>query len=399
MKVFLVIIFCLPNLLLGQSDSTSQYSKFEFTPKDSIALFKVNMKNKSLYEDSLKFSNKHQIRFAFVPGPVVDPLGHAGVAVLPVFAYKINPNDNVSPPSSTSALVYFSTSGSYNFGLQQSLFLKKDNWRFRMYVNWSRYYYNFYGFNVQPSEITSQTEPALIVNDQNSLTLEAYRRVYKRLYAGMKSVVENNNVYGASEVDQLMLDTSNVIRGAHQYTTISPTVFWDDRDNIYWSTKGIYALVSFTSAYSLVTENNNYRTFNWFVNHYQTLKNAHKKIILATRIAGIHNDGEIPFSKHAFYGQYIDLRGYRTGMYVNRSLMALQSELRMDVWRYINVAGFVGIGKSFYDFSKLKESEWLPAAGIGLYVKLIKEYNIRANGFVAVGKNNWNWYLSLIQSF
>jgi hypothetical protein len=397
------LYFFLANIIIvinasAQIDTVNNDHKHRliFTPKDSLGMFQFKSNKNGVYHDSLKLSVKHQIRFTILPGAVRDPIGQTGIAVLPVVTYKLNPKDSISPPSSTSLLAYVSASGSYNFGLQQSLFIKEDLWRFRLYLNTSKYFYDFYGIGKGPSDIYKSTLPIITFDKSNKVTIELFRRIYKRMYIGFKGLYDDFSVDGKTDIDDNSLDSIYIKRGAHRLLSLNPILFWDSRDDIYWSTKGIYAVVSYSNSNSLFNNKDHFETKDCILHYYKKIA---KNYVLATRFYFEENTGDVPFSYFSFYGKGLDLRGYVVGRYVNYSNISLQTELRIKTWKYLTTAVFVGTGKSYDKLSRFSKYEWLPSVGAGAYVRLIRNYNLNVNGFVAFGRESWNWYLGIVQSF
>lgn len=396
--IFSIIAFI---SIKGYAQKDSLKKKHEhrliYTPDDTDGLYTFNSNRKrGLFRDTLKLFYKHQLRFTILPGAVRDPLGQTGVAVLPVVTYKIDPKDSISPPSSTSLLAFFSFAGSYNFGLQQSLFIKEDRWRFRLYLNTSKYFYDFYGIGKGPSDIDKSTAPVITYDKSQKVTLELFRKVYKRLYVGFKGLYDEFYVDGKEADDKDNLDSIRIKRGYHRLLTLTPILFWDSRDNIYWTTKGIYAVLSYSNSNSMFSNKDHFESKDYIVHYYKKIT---RNSVLATRLSYQENAGDVPFSYMAFYGQGLDLRGYYMGKFVNYNKVVLQTELRIKTWRYLTTAVFVGTGKSYDTYKNFSKYEWLPSAGVGAYVKLIKNYNLHVNGFVAFGKESWNWYLGVVQSF
>ena len=96
------------------------------------------------------------------------------------------------------------------------------------------------------------------------------------------------------------------------------------------------------------------------------------------------------------FGSGADLRGYQTGVYRDRFLIAVQTEYRQRLTERFGVTAFVGIGSVEPDFGEWGRS--LGSIGAGLRYKLGRNsLNLRID--VARGRDDTIWYVGLREAF
>jgi hypothetical protein len=123
----------------------------------------------------------HRLSFAVVPGPVFNPSLGWGLMIVPLAMYNVDPDDEVSPGSTTAALGVATTNGSWGLGLGQKLYLARDRWRLTGGAGVASINQRFYGIGGNTGgghvEMTMQMGVA---------TLEGLRRVMPGGYAGVE---------------------------------------------------------------------------------------------------------------------------------------------------------------------------------------------------------------------
>src|SRR5690606_30472496 len=97
------------------------------------------------------------------------------------------------------------------------------------------------------------------------------------------------------------------------------------------------------------------------------------------------------------------MRGYYTGRYRDRSLLAAQTELRYRFHPRVGVAAFVGAGSTYND--GLNSARFLPSVGGGLRYFFDLEHNSSIRLDYGIGeqrpgeKRQGGFYLALSEAF
>lgn len=369
-----------------------------------LAVITVSAQQKIIDGDSiviveavLKKMNKN-MNFVIVPGPAYNSSSNLGFAILPMFTYNLNKKDTLSPPSSTSALIYFDLIGSWFLAARQNLYFNENKWRMISSIGYGDLRTKFFGIGRDTAVV--KNNQYVYINQKTFLfMLNGYRRVFSNFYAGLEYSylnvdLERDDSSSAAEEKKDGLET-----GHHIESQLSPSFIWDSRDDIFWSSKGFFSTINLHLANHLLFGDHDYFLINAFINGYHCLLPSSKKLILAWRIYFQGSWGNVPYYQLADYSKGDGYRGYTPGKYVNRSEVNAQVELRYDVWKFICITGFMGTGKIFKDISSFGQSIWLPSGGVGLYLTLIASRNIRMGMNFAVSRHDYGIYVGLNQAF
>jgi len=130
------------------------------------------------------------------------------------------------------------------------------------------------------------------------------------------------------------------------------------------------------------------------VNHYRPIRSSG---VLASRLLLEYVGGDAPFFLFPAYGANVDLRGYQTGTYRDRFLLAGQIEYRHRFTPRIGAVAFAGVGTVAPDFGSWDTS--LPSAGGGFRYVLAKENNVSLRIDYAWGRDDEQFYVGVGESF
>lgn len=120
---------------------------------------------------------------------------------------------------------------------------------------------------------------------------------------------------------------------------------------------------------------------------------------LAIQALGIFNQGAPPFKLTGQLGGSQIMRGYYSGRYRNRQMLALQAELRISVYKRLGMTAFASIGNVADDIFQLTQN--LPLAGCGLGIRYMLDKKNQANLRLdfAIGKNSTGIYFGYGEAF
>jgi outer membrane protein assembly factor BamA len=158
----------------------------------------------------------------------------------------------------------------------------------------------------------------------------------------------------------------------------------DSRDNILYPKKGLFLKTTFTY-YPKIGENS-YQMGRITVD-FRHFVPIYKGLIFAYQFSSEMNFAkEKPFQMLATIGGADIVRGVRQSNWRDDAMVALQTELRIPIWKIFKAAVFAGIG-DVYSFENFKWSVPKIGYGVGLRVNFNKSGgNIR----IDVTRNNFN---------
>jgi len=363
--------------------------------------------NKIISGDSLLLIEKtlekidRKIDFTLIPGPVYNSSTRLGFAVIPMLVYNLDKKkDTISPPSSTAALFYFDFYGSWMFAAKQNIFWDHNKWRAIVTVGYGDLKSKYFGVEMDSTVINNNSQNYVWMSDQTFfLTMTCYRKIVSGFFGGLEYAYDNITQSGKDSAASAKMRKDSVDVGNEIQSMLSPTFVWDNRNNLFWTTKGYYAALNFRNSNNLFFSSRDFFVVEAFLNGYHCLSRHNERLTLAWRFYIQGSWGDVPYNHLANYGEGDDFRGYTGGKYVDRSKVNVQAELRYDLWKFIAISCFLGTGKTFGNIADFGRSVWLPSGGIGLYLNVIPTRNLRAYINFAIARQDYGIYVGLGQSF
>jgi len=377
--MFVLFLFC-----------STGYSQLKIISGDSLVLI----------EQALKKID-HKIDFALIPGPVYNSSTRLGFAVIPMLVYDLDKKkDTISPPSSTAALFYFDFYWSWMFATKQNFYWDHNKWRAIITTGYGDLKSKYFGISTDSAIIDNSSQNYVWMSDLTFFfTATCYRKIVSGFYGGLEYAYANVTQSGKDSAASAKMQKDSVDIGNEIQSMVSPTFVWDNRNNLFWTTKGYYAELNFRNSNDIFFSSRDFFIVEAFLNGYHCLSRKNERLTLAWRFYIQGSWGDVPYNHLANYGEGDDFRGYTGGKYVDRSKVNVQAELRYDLWKFIAVSCFLGTGKTFGNINEFGQSVWLPSGGVGLYLNVIPSRNLRAYINFAIAREDYGIYVGLGQSF
>lgn len=252
-----------------------------------------------------------------------------------------------------------------------------------------KYNYFFYGTgnNTVTEELYAVNYPRIKIN-------AAYKWI-PHFYAGLGYQYESYNIKNTTingELNKGLIpgSTGSVVSGLGVQTV------YDTRDSVLFPTKGWFANASFMVNGKYIGGNYN---FNRFVLEVSAYKKLTSKLMLAVNSYNSIITGNAPFQQLSQAGGNKLLRGYYQGRYMDKNMMALQTELRFPVYKRFGAAlfgssGVLGGDVHFLDFNQMRYSY---GAGFRFTINRKEHLNLRLD--YALGKGTSGFYLAFGEAF
>ncbi|TRX46450.1 BamA/TamA family outer membrane protein [Fulvivirga sp. M361] len=154
----------------------------------------------------------------------------------------------------------------------------------------------------------------------------------------------------------------------------------DFRDRADLPEQGMRLYLKYQSGFLTNKDNDSYGVVQGFVEKYATWQKKNPWT-LSARLGGSTSYGEdvIPFYKQAYLGQQSNLRGYEQNRFTGRSLVFINSELRIQLTEFqtsiipikFGIKGFYDTGRVYSDFDTT--DQFHAGYGFGVYFVPIKE--------------------------
>jgi len=169
----------------------------------------------------------------------------------------------------------------------------------------------------------------------------------------------------------------------------------DSRDKIYSPSRGNYFQVSSLVFNRLVASQYDFFKFKADLRHYLPLG---KSRVLALQCVFQAVPGTTPFSSLSLLGGDSLMRGYYSGRYRDKVLLAGQAECRLPLWWRFGLAGFAGLGGVADSVGCLSAAKFKYSYGFGFRFRLDREGAVLRMDF-GFGKGTWGLYFTAGQAF
>lgn len=174
---------------------------------------------------------------------------------------------------------------------------------------------------------------------------------------------------------------------------------FDNRDYVYYPTSGFNISIRPKFNREWLGSDNDYVDTDYTAAYYRGIGS---KGVLAIGLAGGFATGDVPFDGYQNYGVRNNLRGYTTGKYRGKYMIAFQGEYRRTIYKRWGGVVFAG-GGSVWGNDREEETferSWLPSAGIGARFMASREKKINLRLDYAIGVDgNQGLYFGIMEAF
>lgn len=342
--------------------------------------------------------NKNSKTFVAVPLITNNPAMGTGFGGLGMYFFKLRKDDEGSPPSLISLYGIYSTNNSYIIAPFGRFFWNEDKNRATFGIG-SLKINNDFLYEEQGNDLR------LVYSELRTFVSAEYsRKVIGDFYLGLLYLGTKTRYkfdQGSDEENEFTKDffEQNGIQD-NFVSSIGLNFSFDNRDYPYYPTGGLSFSVRPKLNADWLGSDNNYVDTDYSFNYFYSFK---ENQILAIDLSGGFAFGDVPFDGYQNYGVRNSLRGYQTGKYKGRHMIAFQGEYRWRFYRKWGAVFFAGTGSIWGNENNGEEEferEWLPSAGMGLryMVSKAKKINIRLDYAIGVDGNE-GLYFGVMEAF
>jgi outer membrane protein assembly factor BamA len=337
-------------------------------------------------EQPAKFSWGGTPGYIVMPIPIAEPTLGNGLALATMFTYKLQADDEVSPPSQTILGAAYTDTDSNIVGLQQKFFWNED--RYRAAVTLGRTTLNLKYFGSDGS----------ILNDNPiDYRLEGYffapkfqvRMGKSRWFLGSRIII--SDVDASFDLTPPGNGEDLRLGASLQLNAIGVLAAFDSRDNQFSATKGVFLEWENDYYDERIGSVRDFRLTKLAARHYYPIN---KTVTLASRINLQGSSEDTPF----FMLPRIPLRGFNAGRYRDQYSMAIEAELR---W-YPSKIGFVvftGVGTVASDDSQLLDGSSIISKGVGIRYMPSSDTRLVMGIDYATSSDESAWYFRISEAF
>ena len=282
--------------------------------------------------DSIAKPKKDPTKLQVIPFPNLSKnqvFGWGG-GINVAFMYHVNKKDSVSPASMTVLQPMYFENGTWWGAVYSETYFSENKWRSVLLMFTSNINFQFYTQDYLPdfdNKIISYRSQVL------NIAPSIMRRISPGFYAGLNYIYTKNKL-SFPENPGLETAIDKFKRSTKTESGIGVTLSFDNRDNVYDSTKGSYLTANNYTYFAGIGSDVNY---NFAMLEYSFFKRLSSKIVLASKFGMQISWGDVPFIDENVEGfgglKGMDLRGYNKGEYRGEQMYNLQTELRMNVYK------------------------------------------------------------------
>lgn len=295
--------------------------------------------------------------------------------------------------SSMGVIGYFTQNNQYAIIANKERFFKQGIYRIAGEIAYHYFPDKFYG-------IGNNT----VLEDEEDFTSQEFRfnPLFQRILFSSSLYVGFHYDYYYSEIVDTepgkILDSGTITGSEGGLSSgIGLDITWDTRDNnLYPSNGSLYQLIAGFYGPTLGSDFS-FSSYLLDLRQYISIFSGH---VLALReIVGV-NTGDPPFQMLFFTGSLgYFLRGYTISRFMDKNIIAFQTEYRLPlIWRFGLVA-FAGFGQVAPEFNQVSINDLKPSVGLGLRFALIPEQKVNLRIDFGIGKDDSSFNIDFMEAF
>jgi len=352
--------------------------------------FQVNAQVTAIANDSLPLPKRNKFLIFPVVARTPETSWNFGFAGTYVF-HAHSRSDTVTRTSTIPFGGVYTLNKQLVLGLGANVFFPGEKYWFRMESSFSSFPDRFWGIgNDTPDENEERYD-----FKQFFFNPVLLRKIYRQVFVGLS--YEYQRVYDFSFEPGGQFEVLDVEGRFGNYTSgLGLVISRDSRNNAYSPNKGSLLQFSFTNFNKALGSETAFRVYKLDMRKFVKTSPTH---VLAMQAFGTFTSGNLPYRYLPVIGSPTVMRGYYSGRFRDKNLLAFQAEYRMPVWWRFGVVGFVGMGQVSDQIGNLRFDAFKLSAGAGLRIALLQQekFNLRLDyGF---GNKSQAFYIVVSEAF
>jgi len=310
-----------------------------------------------------------------------------------IYAFRPEASGVRSRPSSIYFSAIYTQLKQFQLELNPELYLKNEEYILTVKSLLEEYPNKFFGIGNNVPESMEENYTSRSV----SFDVSAQKKIFpgQKIYAGLKYRFEN---FKLTEVERgrSLANPETVGSEGGVISGLGFIISWDTRDNIFSPWRGSYWQVQTYFNQPFVGSDYSFSNIKADLRKYASLFSGH---VLAVQGLMDYVSGRIPFHKLSKLGGQNIMRGYYTGRYRDKLLVALQAEYRLPVWGRLGAVGFAGLGDVADKLAHVRFGNLKYSIGAGLRFMLNKTERTQLRLDFGWGKGTSGMYFTAGEAF
>ena len=343
--------------------------------------------------EKAKDKGGHNLSLAVVPGPIYNPSLGWGLMLIPLAMYDVDPEDKVSPGSTSALFGMVTSNGSWAAGLAQKLYLSQDHWRLKGNGGFVSVNQRFYGIGGSGTgSYVNMTMEAVF------LLAEGLYQIFPRGYVGLQLAYRQSRFLGSDAFADSVIEAAGLNRSWDRNLLPALRFDYDSRDSQTAPWHGLLTEFTLKGASEALGSTNSYVRLSTIYSQFLSLA-PEGRHVLAWNVNLDGGFGNVPFNEYPDVGGHKALRGYIRGQFTDKNMLTTQVEWRWGYWKRIGTVVFAGVGKVFPEWNEFGPATWLPSGGFGLRYLVFPARRMNARFDFAWGKEGGTVYFSVGEAF
>ncbi|WP_428661676.1 BamA/TamA family outer membrane protein [Runella sp.] len=314
-----------------------------------------------------------------------------GLSSLVLFQAK---NDTLNRLSEVQAFGFVTVKGQYGLWIDNAIYGDRDNWFFLGRTRFQKFPLLYYGIGPE----TPGKEPALIDANYLLFRQRVLRKIIPNFFIGPE--LDYQQLYNTSfeqpegHLYEKPLGTDGTIN-----VGLGAAVVFDNRHNVLNVRKGFFGEISFLKYHPGIGSEYTFHGINLDVRSYHP---TNQRNVLAWQVYGNFYSGNSPFNQLALMGGEMIMRGYYSGRYRDKSMIAAQVEHRWLPFGFskrFGAVAFLGAAVVAPKISEFATKHIRTSGGIGLRYLLFPRRDIYLRLDVGFSEDGPNIYLFTGEAF
>ena len=307
------------------------------------------------------------------------------------YYYRESGSEITSRPSTIMPTLIYTQKKQIISQLYADLYWKDETYHLIGAISYTKFPDKFYGIGNN----TSEDDEEDYTPENVPLLLNFLLKIRQGLYLGVQYGLANSKIKDVEE-DGLLVAKDILGSEGGRVSGAGVLMNWDTRNNIYYPSSGSFHQVSSILFNDALGSDYDFNSYNLDSRKYFPLFSSH---VLAFQ--GYINiiTGDPPFQMLSLLGGQNLMRGYYTGRYRDKNMIAFQVEHRFPVWWRFGMVGFVGVGDVADKIRNFERRNFKPSVGCGIrYLFNRKEMmNLRLD--FGYGKDTSGFYITFLEAF
>lgn len=315
-----------------------------------------------------------------------------GLSTLYLFQAKKDSNNRISE---LNAFTFFTLQSQYGLWLENAIYGHKDKWFILGRTRFQRFPLLYYGVGPNAAE----DYPATIDANYFIARQRVLRKIAPDLFLGPQvdyQILFNTHVQ--HHKDDPIKDFPPGSSGSSNLG-LGGAIVYDNRHNVLNVRKGLFAELGLLAYSDRFGSRYNFTGINADVRSYQPIN---RRSVLALQLISNFYNGNVPFNQMALMGGETIMRGYYSGRYRDKNMIAGQAEYRILPFSFSKRVGatvFAGTAVVAPGIGSLRLDNLKLAGGAGLRYLLFPKKDIFVRLDIGVTKEGVGFYFFTGEAF